>query len=157
MNIVKSLAIIACISMATPAVADPILAPPLNTQIVGGGTLAVTVISTQTVCIFSLTGRITQMGTSTTPGEITFTSVPAIGAGCGYGGIMPIGPIKLKTTSPTSWTFSQFKINHPYGQCDFANTTADYYNTPKKIIVNASSGMCTNLAIDVGLNLNVYF
>ncbi|MES2059378.1 MAG: hypothetical protein V4564_25785 [Pseudomonadota bacterium] len=139
--------------MATPAMATPILAPSLNTQMSMIGTLNVTVMNNQTPCYISFSGKITQMGTSTTPGEITFTSNPLIGCT----GFSVQGPVILKTTFPTSWTFSQFKLNTPFGQCDFMNSTISYTNPTRKMYANTSAGICQNLLIESEMGANVYF
>lgn len=144
----RVLAGLACLGASGPAIANTIASPVVGTTIYANGTLNVNIFGLGNVkCNAFLTGSVTNAGSATTPGQITFTSgfftnTPS-STQCGINKVELIFPIVIKSTSYTLWTIDTLTVSSPLSQCFYYGIYASRIGMDNIQFSNAASGPCS--------------
>lgn len=144
----RILALLICLGASGPAIASTIASPGVGTTIYANGTLNVNIFGLGNVkCNAFLAGSVTNAGSGTTPGQITFTSgsftnTPSA-TQCGIGKVELIFPIVIKSTSYSSWIIDTLTVSSPLSQCVYHNLYASRLGLDNIQFSNAASSPCS--------------
>ncbi|WP_152616272.1 hypothetical protein [Sphingomonas sp. ERG5] len=140
------------LSIASPALANPIASPVLGAPVNVTGAISTTVLGFlfNATCNVTMSGTVTSVGTATTPGVVTFTSGTATdipgGAVCNDQTLGTVTfPIIARTTSQSVLTIDQLKLTTPLGTCTKNNVPVAWNNSTSGGTISTAAGICTSV------------